>query len=44
MAEFYWRSFPPNTSVGGEGTTTVFVHEKGSDEFGDGTRQKPSKS
>ena len=44
MAEFYWRSFPSKTSISGEGVTTVFVHEKGSDEFGDGTRQKPYKS
>jgi hypothetical protein len=34
---FKWRTTPSGT----EGVQHVFVHEKGSDEFGDGTRQHP---
>ena len=35
--QFYWR-----TAVSGtEGTSHVFIHELGSNEFGDGTRQNP---
>lgn len=35
--QFYWRTAPSGT----EGVQTVYIHEKGSNEFGDGTRQKP---
>ena len=35
--QFYWRTNPTGT----EGVNTVYIHEKGSNEFGDGTRQKP---
>ena len=35
--KFYWRTAPTGT----EGVNTVYIHELGSNEFGDGTRQKP---
>ena len=37
--KFYWRTAPTGT----EGVNTVYIHELGSNEFGDGTRQNPTK-